>query len=205
MVEAFRCSRCSAPVTDDNWTSCPFCGTVLSKPTINPLRAATSPARFAAVRKHPQLAELLQREPSVRHVSSGMLGLGVFGLIWVGMSLFITFGFMAAGAGAMTLFPLAIGGFGLAGIVKGLGKQGSIRKAPWEREIVVILDERTQVSGGGEHSSATTQYFALVQRENGERREFACRGEQAGKLATGDIGVAYIKADHLVDFERIDV
>jgi hypothetical protein len=70
---------------------------------------------------------------------------------------------------------------------------------------VVILDERTQVSGGGEHSSATTQYFALVQRENGERREFACRGEQAGKLATGDIGVAYIKADHLVDFERIDV
>ncbi len=204
MVEAFRCSQCSAPVTDDNWTSCPFCGIVLNKPTINPLRAATAPARFAAARRHPDLERLLQLTPSTSGFAASQIFLVFFLVIWIGATLFMSTVF-AEVAGLAALLPLAMGVFGFVMVSRGLVKARSIRNAPLEREIVVLLDERTEVSGGGKDSSASTAYYLLVQGEDGARTELGCSAQVAGKVTAGDIGVAYRKGSWLADFQRIDV
>lgn len=203
MVQAFRCSQCSAPVQDDNWTSCPFCGTVLNKPTINPLKAVTAPARFEAARRSPEYQDCMQFTPSTSKHSTGTVILILFAALWVGISLFMTAAFSQA-PGAMMLFPLGMGIFGAVFLSKGIGKQLAIGRAPWERELVVVIDERTSVTGGGKNRSATTNYFVNLQREGSERSEFPCVEEVASSAAPGDIGIAYIKGGHVFGFRRLD-
>jgi len=203
MVEAFRCSQCSAPVTDDRWTNCPYCGTVLSKPTINPLRAVVAPERFAAVERAPAYAELLRRAPSG---TGQMVGLGaqtVFLLLWtigcgVGTMLFLPTGLMA-------LMPAAMCVFGVVLLVRQSARTAEFANAALERRIAVWKDERTEVRGGGQNSSATTHHFVLLEGRDGRRAEYSCSSRLCGANAPGDIGVAYLRAHVLLDFQRVDV
>jgi hypothetical protein len=79
----------------------------------------------------------------------------------------------------------------------------SFAKAPLNNELVVIVDERTATSGGAK-TSVTTHYYATVQTRDGARAEYATYGWVAGRIAPGDIGVAFLKGGHLVDFLRLE-
>lgn len=202
MVEAFRCSQCSAPVTDDRWTNCPYCGTVLSKPTINPLRAVVAPERFAAVERSPGFDELMRREPSGTGNLIGMgaqtLFLGVWTLVTGGM----TVAFLPAGP--LAILPALMCCFGIFLFLRLTQKTARFAGAELERRIAVWRDERTEVSGGGEHSSAHTSYFALLEERDGTRTELPCSRSLAAAAAPGDIGVAYVRGGVLLDFQRVD-
>ncbi len=203
MVEAFRCSQCSAPVTDDRWTNCPYCGTVLAKPTINPLRAAVAPERFAAVERSPGFAELMRREPSGAGTLAGKGVQTVFLLLWtvgcgVGTVLFLP-------VGALALMPAAMCIVGIVLVVRQSADTARFAGSELERRVAVWKDERTEVRGGGENSSATTYHFALLEERSGRRKEYSCSAQLAGANAPGDIGVAYVRAGVLLDFQRVDV
>ena len=74
-----------------------------------------------------------------------------------------------------------------------------------ERSIALVADERTEVSGGGKDSSASTSYHVLLEWKEGQRRELKPSARVTGAVAPGDIGVAYVKANRLLDFRRIPV
>jgi len=202
MVEAFRCSQCSAPVTDDRWTNCPYCGAVLAKPTINPLRAVVAPERFAAVERSPGYEELMRREPSG---TKQMLGMGcqtAFLLVWTIGAAVMTVVFLAAGP--LAIVPGAMCAVGILMLVRLSGQTARFAGAALERRIAVWKDERTEVSGGGKHSSASTTHYVLLEERDGKRTEVPCDDGQAGAHAPGDIGVAYLRAGVLLDFQRVD-
>lgn len=202
MVEAFRCSQCSAPVTDDRWTNCPYCGAVLSKPTINPLRAAVAPERFASVESSPAYAELMRREPSG---TKQMLGMGcqtAFLLLWTVGAGVMTVLFLPAGP--LAIVPGAMCGIGIFMLVSLSTKTAKFAGAELERRIAVWKDERTEVRGGGKNSSATTTHYVLLEERDGKRTEVPCEDGLAGAHAPGDIGVAYLRAGVLLDFQRVD-
>lgn len=200
MVEAFRCSQCSAPVTDDRWTNCPYCGTVLNKPTINPLKALTAPERFAQARQNPAFGDWMAHQPSTSAHHGGSAAKIIFGVVWT----VAAFAMAAAFPSGMMLLPIGMGLVGAFMVVKEIGSTAKVANAEWERILAVLRDERVAVSGGGKNSSATTTYYLLLENEKGERAEYPCHQRIAARHAPGDIGVAYLKGGVLFDFQRLD-
>jgi hypothetical protein len=50
----------------------------------------------------------------------------------------------------------------------------------------------------------TTTYYATLQSCDGNRTEHTTYGWLAGQIAVGDIGVAHVKGDRLIEFVRLD-
>lgn len=209
MVQALQCSRCAASIQDDRWTNCPFCGALLAKPTIDPLKAVVAPERFAAVERDPRLPELLRHTPSA---AGTILGLGCgtgFLVVWTclagGMALFLLRSFSGHGfPSVIALVPVLMCAVGVFMLLKTGAQTARLAGAPLERVVAVVRDERTSVSGGGEHSAARTQHHLLIELRSGERREYPCSDKVAGMTAPGDIGVAYLRGGMLLDFQRVE-
>ncbi|HEX7703711.1 MAG TPA: DUF2500 family protein [Kofleriaceae bacterium] len=86
-----------------------------------------------------------------------------------------------------------------------VAKAMKFASAPITNELLVVVDERVAVTGGGENSSAHTTYYATLQDRSGARLEYRTYDWLAGGIAAGDIGVAYLKGGRLVDFSRLDI
>ena len=72
------------------------------------------------------------------------------------------------------------------------------------KALAVVIDERVAVSGGGKNSAVRTTYYATVQFQAGDRLEYETYGWLAGRIAAGDLGVAFTKGDTLIDFLRLE-
>lgn len=167
----------------------------------------TSPQRFDRVTTHADYPGTAQRAIEIPHGAAlAIAGPATFGLfamlimlIAVGLiidmkpPLGFTIAFIAIG--------LAMIGGAVAMTVRGL----AYYRAPIVRMVAVIVRDRTEVSGGGENSSASTNYYMTLQSRDGIRAEYHTHGSLAGRLVGGDIGVAYVKSHTLVDFVRFDV
>jgi len=135
-----------------------------------------------------------------------MLGMaGVFGIA----------GFRAGGGlgSAVSLAPLLMAVFPLGFVVLGVflmrhfkTKVHALENDPVESLAVVVVDKRTEVSGGGSNSSASTSYFITCEAEDGERREYQVwDGKLYGRLTAEDAGVLYIRAGYGLDFDRVAI
>jgi hypothetical protein len=204
MPQAVTCSQCKAPVTDDRWINCPYCGALLVKPVLNPNKAVVAPERFAAVENSPEYARWMQHTPST---TSTALGLGAHTAILVvfcGAGAAMTV-FFAVNAGMLAVLPLLVTCVGLVLLFTSLANAKSFASSPLERRVLVWRDERTEVSGGGKNSSATTSHYVLLEDRRGGRREYSCNSRLAGAHAPGDIGVAFLRGGILLDFKRVAV
>lgn len=76
--------------------------------------------------------------------------------------------------------------------------------APLERIVVVVIDERTAISGGRDRQPIRTRYHVTLQRDDGQRFERVCPEHLSRLIVPGDLGVAYVKHDRLVDFARLE-
>lgn len=214
MTDSVHCSHCAAPFREEDARFCSFCGTerpALAHPIV---LAPTAPERYAAADRHPSVAELSKRSPSTAAQAFG----GVFGIVFM-----IVFCLIAAviaggilsvggfachaldqpaigvGAGVFGLVPLLILGAGIVGLVLIVVRFSRFQSATLERSIVVVVDKRTQTSG-----DFSTNY-ATVETKDRERREYKLDARSAGRVVLHDMGMAYVKDDVLLDFQRIDV
>jgi len=177
---------------------------VLVKATINPLRAVVAPERFEAVARSEEYAQLMRREPSAAAAIAEGGCSSMFALIFV----LVSGGMGIASlpfAGPLAIVPLGMCGFGIFMLIAQSRKTARLASSPTERLIAVWRDERTEVSGGGENSSATTRHFVLLEVRGGKRKEFSCSLKLSGAHAPGDIGVAYLRDEVLLDFQRVNV
>ncbi|MEO8702585.1 MAG: DUF2500 family protein [Kofleriaceae bacterium] len=169
----------------------------------------TDQSRFDRVREHPDFASA--PEQPVLPADSGFgiaevvgpMVITTFGIVFVLIA--IT---MLVHMQAPLLFTLAFIGIAVMIIRAGTRQSAqlvSYRNAPIERMIAVVVKDRTDVSGGGEHSRASTSYYTTLQTRDGQRAEFHTYASLVGRLAIDDIGVAYVKARTLVEFIRFDV
>lgn len=207
MTDTVHCSHCGAPFREEDARFCSFCGTQrqLAQPAVVVAAAPSAPnaiERFERAERHPRMAELLKRTPStLGHGTS--LGCSAGGLVvFCVVGILITITFAKNGGGFSLLFPLAItlvGAFMLAATLK---RAARFTSAELRRTIALVVDERVSVSGG---RHAHTTYFATLEWKSRTRREFSVNARLAGKIAPNDLGVAYMKADVLLDFERLDV
>jgi hypothetical protein len=197
------CDHCGAVIKDAG-AFCSHCGTRLVRPerTEPAIRAATDPARYDLARASQAYQVALGHVPKISH---GGIGL-VVPILLIGFAIF--FIVQATNMGAVTDHPVGFM-FIVVPVIMMLiaGKlilsSLSFAKAPITNELVVVVDERTATSGGRE-TSVATHYYATVQTRDGARAEYSTYGWIAGRIAPGDLGVAFFKGRHLVDFLRLD-
>jgi hypothetical protein len=211
MSEVRECGNCGAVPSRSDSRFCEFCGTELPElQGDDPIRVeVVGPlgdlkARFERLEAHSSYERLMQLTPGTAGPAVGLYS----GVIGAGCFTAVSFAIMLAVAGFAGPLAFIPGGFiaiGLVLMVMQLKKAAAYSAAALLREPSVILDERTRVSGGGNDSSASTSYFATLQFPDGSRNEYAVDGRTSGRVTKGDIGIAYLKSDVLVDFQRVDV
>jgi hypothetical protein len=170
----------------------------------------TDPSRFDRVLEHPDYVSAPNQPVLPADAAIGVatvvtpLALSIFGVMFLLI--------------AITLIirlepPLAISllfvGAALVVLFRGLAMGGNViqfRNAPIERQVAVIVKERSEVSStGNQYAAASTAYYTTLQTRNGMRSEYRTARSLVGRLAIDDIGVAYVKANTLVEFIRFDV
>ncbi|MBK7878348.1 MAG: hypothetical protein IPJ77_22055 [Planctomycetes bacterium] len=223
MPDSVHCSHCAAPFREADLRFCSYCGTerpTPASPVVLPPPVVVAPStadRFAAAERHPSVPELLTRAPSTtKHTLNGACGvvfLAVFCVIAFAMAAaFLGGGAFGArtlrsnlfgvGGGLLALVPLAIAGVALAGFIVHSRRLSRFQRAELVRTLALVVDERVAVSGG---KHASTTYFATLEGKDRQRREHRVDAQLAGRIAPNDLGMAYVKDDVLLDFQRIDV
>ncbi|HTM20032.1 MAG TPA: DUF2500 family protein [Kofleriaceae bacterium] len=192
-----KCDNCGAAVMKGSGRFCTHCGGVLpDAERISAYEFRTDEARFDEAERHDGFAQAMRHvpEPAQGGAASviGILVL-VFGVFWTIM--------------ALSMFPpMALFGIFFIGIAfyGAVYKPMQLARAPLERALAIVVDERTSVSGGKD--STSTHYYATLQLRDGRRCEFSCSGKLAGEITRGDLGVACTKlGKHLLGFARIPV
>ena len=205
-----KCDHCGARIPRLDARFCEYCGTELPRPEPvappAPAHVDSVTARFAAAKADPLVPELMRHTPSMGAYGAELgcgIGFAVVFLIVVGTILVSVVGSSLGRApgifSLVPLFMLGVGGAMLIGLIK---RAASTAGAPWNRVIALVVDERTHVSSSGDNGSRTT-YYVTLEAADGQREEYATAGKVSGKITAGDIGVAYLKAGRLFEFERL--
>lgn len=197
-----KCPQCGARPRGEG-TSCEFCGTRLPPPPVETVVVAESaPRRFERLESHPQLEHLLRKQPSATGpIVSGVVGT-MFALAFVVIAGVMVFLFQFTGP--LVIVPIVVLCIGLFTLARTLRQSTRLASADLVAAPVLVADLRTQVSGGGD-GPAHTRYYVTIERRDGSRNELVSSPKLAGRIARGDMGVAYVKADTLIDFERVQV
>lgn len=169
-----------------------------------------SPARQAALPQMPALATVAPIIFLVVFITmSGFMAFAVLGMAGI----FGVVGFSHGGSlgGGIALVPAFMAlvpiGFVVLGIFMAVKHRNTMRNfqdAPTLGQAAVIVGKRTQVSGGGKNSSASTRYFVTAEFEDGRREEFALMTPALyGKVTEGDAGILFVRSTFVLDFDRV--
>lgn len=171
-------------------------------------RAVTN---FEGAAKSPRYAELMEFEPSISaHLFWGTVGI-VFGLALTAGCIY--------GVTVLDDVPQLIAGVAaliMAGVTFwSIRSQLAFKAAPLERVLACVKDESVEVrvststttdrrTGRTRTSTHTRhEYYLLLEFEDGERESYEVDEETSRMVATGDIGVAYLKGDVLLEFRPV--
>lgn len=182
---------------------CDYCGSELSALPAAPARShgphGDLAARFAALDRWEGLEAARSRPPSTGGLTMGLGVALVFGLVWVSVAL----GMATVFPGWMALVPGGMAVFGVFFFGKLARDFVRFTQAPLEPRLALVADERSHTSGGRHGTS--TRYHISLQDERGERREYVTSAPVAATAAVGDLGLAWVKGQHVVGFERAPV
>lgn len=99
------------------------------------------------------------------------------------------------------IFALVIGIF-LFTLIRGAAQWHKNNESPRLTVNASVVSRRTEVSGGGGDTMASTWYYATFEVESGDRMEFAVSGREYGLLAEGDGGRLTFQGTRFLGFER---
>ena len=100
------------------------------------------------------------------------------------------------------LIFIAVFGFFAYLIIGGITQWVRNNNSPVETYEAVVVAKRTEVSGGGNDTMASTSYFVTFELESGQRIELRAKANQYGMIAEGDRGVLTCQGTRFLDFER---
>ncbi len=169
-----------------------------------------SPLRQARL---PQMSPLATVAPILFLVifimAAGFIGMMMLGMAGTAAG-FSRMGPMGGGFALMPAFmALVPGGFIVLGVfmlAKHVKSTGAFRSAPIQSHAAIIAGKRTQVSGGGQNSSASTTYYITAEYENGRRDEFATMTHDLyARVSEGDAGVLFVRNRYALDFDRLAI
>lgn len=195
------CERCGATADAETGSHCGYCGSALprmakliqSEPT-DPLAMAIEQAPH--VRPHRMYVLTLEKPPGGEAVVN-------FWKIWTGFSAVLFVPFLCAfNIIPVWLMPLAFVILGVKQMKKAQQAMRDFLDAPLLRQAVRVVDERHSVPQG-RRRAGTIVYHVTLETPDGERVECQTDAELIGLVTPGDVGVAFTRDVHLLDFVRV--
>ncbi len=180
-----------------------------------------SAADLASLRTDPRWAVWQAYEPALsRHKSSAGCGVAssLVGLLVVSFVAWFFFKLATRGAGVpagaataitsarllLMLFLAVFVGLAARSVVRASRRASSLVSSPTRKRPARVVVRRTHVLGSSEDSgSSVTRYLATLEFEDKTREEFSLHGKLLSEVAEGDVGIAYTRAEHLLDFLRV--
>jgi hypothetical protein len=157
-------------------------------------RVAVATGYPAAMRHTPELAATREAAWPVVRLAGGAVLAALIAASAISTRDPAVIGFVAVAA-AIWLFTA------VRGVVLGMRRV----RAPTERKVVIVAEDRYVPKGFKADPVGTCEHrLALRDRDGGTRRVFAPAAIM-GDVAIGDIGVAYLRSDRLVDFHWFDI
>tara|TARA_R110002096_G_scaffold299503_2_gene494002 strand:+ start:75590 stop:76195 length:606 start_codon:yes stop_codon:yes gene_type:complete len=200
MAPAVKCPSCGAQAKKGEGRFCSHCGgSFPDVPRITPDEWATHPERFDEAEAS-DWAKRASAIPAPSVSIAAVLVPLIFLGAWVAMGSFMYS--QAGGADFFRYGVIAITGLGTIGLLVAISRAIRMMQAPIKRQIAVVVDERVNVRGGGNDSSASTHYYVTVVGRDGTRIECETTDTVAGLVTAGDIGVAVMRMQTLVAFHR---
>lgn len=204
-MASIRCERCGATQETDG-AFCSYCGSRIIKPDQlkTALATAADPARFDLVKASSAFELAMAHEarpPVAANIVAPIVMIG-FVVVFIGVAASMFAGDSHTPAGFKVAF-FAVPAIMLIVAIGMIAKGVKYAREPIEKEILVVVSEREEVSGGGD-SATRTRYYATLQDRGGRRTEYETEGWLAGRIAATDIGVAFLKGTRLVEFLRIE-
>lgn len=167
-----------------------------------PTPRADPAERFRALRSHPEFERLSHAVPPLaRERVSALRGIaGAVAFLVLGGALILP---------ASVLPPVAIAlaallAFAFVFLVASAVKSARLGRGEIARIPARVVDERIGMSGGAA-ARVRTRYYVRLESERGTREEYEVDERLAGKVAPGDVGVAFFQGASLVDFTRVPV
>ena len=146
--------------------------------------------QLAKLEQHPEYARALRHTPKSSTVAMTALGIaltvggGILGVVAAESSM-RTIGWCLSLAGVACL---AVAVFFAA--------------TPLERVLAIVADERIRGDRIGQPRSER-KHYVLLERIDGEKREYRASRELAQQLEEGHVGLAYLKAGFLLEFRTL--
>jgi hypothetical protein len=205
-----KCRECGARVKQRGAVFCLYCGARLPEteaaPAVSIRPLGDLDRRFYELDRHPVLADLMERSPPTARQGVALATQGLFFLVFAGFAVaFLMLVNTIGGQWFLQAVPIVFIIIGVIGFLATLARGATFSRSPLQRETAAIAGERTRVGGGGRSDGASTTYFVTLEYPGGDRREYVASGELCGEVTTGDVGVAYLKDDMLLDFKRVRV
>jgi len=142
--------------------------------------------RLAKLEQHPEYPHAMRHAP--RSSTAMMAALGIA----------LTGGGGVIGVVAPTAVVRTVGWcLSLAGVAC-LAVAVFLASTPLERVLAEVADEGIPTERQGER-----RHYTTLERQDGIKREYRASRELAERLATGHVGVAYLKAGFLLDFRHL--
>lgn len=195
------CERCGATAGADSGSHCGYCGSafprmaklIQSEPT-DPMARVIDEAPH--VRPHRMNVLTLDKPP-------GGEALVEFWKFWTGLTAVVFVGMLCiANIIPIWLVPL---GFVVLGVKQTKKAQRAMRdflESPLLRQAVRVVDERHGVPQG-RRQAGNIVYHVTLETPDGERAEYRTDAELIGLVTPGDVGVAFTRDVHLLDFVRM--
>lgn len=213
-----QCTSCGAHATEEHAIYCGFCGAELPLPEVpDPVDQA---ARFAALEVHPDAATIRARQP-VRDRARTLTFEGLDGCI-IGLFLPVLAAPVALGLFQLVAEPDRPGRVGPGHFIALLGVPALIVLAIVAFRVMPTIDAGTEPSAGDGWRAVRVLGVSTEEVGTGKYRTLVHHltfADSAGarfrvdtpsrrvrdRLVPGDLGLAWIEGDTLVDYERVDV
>ncbi|HRX80210.1 MAG TPA: DUF2500 family protein [Pirellulaceae bacterium] len=219
-----KCLNCGADIASDA-PSCTYCGSATPASDVRNCAAIFAKIRDSTAFKNRDTHERRERLPKLGAFHKAFM-LGFFA-IFIGGAAFMCVAALgmagvtgifgsrfAGGRGAafsiapliFALFPLGFVVFGVFMLRAAKAKMNKFENDPTTAILIIVVDKRTHVWGGGGDSSANTHYFVTCETEDGSREEYQVwDGAMYGKMSAGDAGILFVRSKYGLDFDRVAV
>jgi hypothetical protein len=198
-----RCPSCGA-TGEPGRLYCGQCGARVAQGVADLEAYRSGPERFdrvavaggyaAAMRYAPELSVALEVGWPIVRLAAGAALVAWFAVAAVASGDLRTMAVVGVG-GSILLARLA------QGVVVGMRRS----RAPTERLVAIVAEERYVATGFKSDPVGTCEHKLVLRDRDGEARAVFAPAAVMGEVAIGDIGVAFLRRDRLVDYRWFDI